>query len=57
MADWVRRIDDTWDRTADVYVYFNNDPGGAAIQDAGRFVELARAAGRDTTRTPARAER
>jgi uncharacterized protein YecE (DUF72 family) len=36
-----------------VYVYFNNDPGGAAIYDAVAFGELARNAGHDATRTPA----
>jgi len=36
----------------DAYVYFNNDPGGAAVRDAARFAALARAAGWDVTRTP-----
>ncbi|MBX6769225.1 MAG: DUF72 domain-containing protein, partial [Actinomadura rubrobrunea] len=35
---------DTWAPDADVYVYFNNDPGGAAVRNALRFAELARRA-------------
>ncbi len=38
---------------ADVYVFFNNDPGGAAIYDAVAFAAIAREAGRTVTRTPA----
>lgn len=53
LAGWVRRIDETWQTDSDVYVYFNNDPGGAAIHNAIRFAELARAAGWPVTRTPA----
>jgi uncharacterized protein YecE (DUF72 family) len=35
-----------------VYVYFNNDHGGAAVIDSARFADLARRAGRAVTRTP-----
>ncbi|MCO5994126.1 DUF72 domain-containing protein [Actinoallomurus rhizosphaericola] len=52
LRSWVRRLAETWDDAQDVYVYFNNDPGGAAVRDAGRFAEFARAAGRGVTRTP-----
>ncbi|WP_459957879.1 DUF72 domain-containing protein [Nocardia sp. IFM 10818] len=52
LADWVRRLDDTWDKECDVYVYFNNDPGGAAVHNVVRFAELACATGRPVTRTP-----
>ena len=52
LSTWLGRIGDTWDRGADVYVYFNNDPGGAAVRDAVRFAGRARAAGREVTRTP-----
>jgi uncharacterized protein YecE (DUF72 family) len=41
LATWVSRIADTWSEEADVYVYFNNDPGGAAIHDADAFIRLA----------------
>jgi uncharacterized protein YecE (DUF72 family) len=37
---------------ADVYVYFNNDPGGAAIHDAVGFAAAARKAGHTVSRTP-----
>ncbi|WP_051161165.1 DUF72 domain-containing protein [Nocardia transvalensis] len=53
LADWVRRLGETWDVSRDVYVYFNNDPGGAAVHNAIRFAALARAAGWPVTRTPA----
>ncbi|WP_405147151.1 DUF72 domain-containing protein [Sphaerisporangium sp. NBC_01403] len=36
-----------------MYVYFNNDPGGAAVRNAARFAELARAEGWPVSRTPA----
>ncbi|MFK0295019.1 DUF72 domain-containing protein [Streptomyces sp. NPDC090442] len=49
---WVHRIADTWPERADVYAYFNNDPGGAAVLDAARFARAATAAGRAVTRTP-----
>ncbi|MTE17200.1 DUF72 domain-containing protein [Nocardia aurantiaca] len=54
LAEWVRHIDDAWEQDQDVYVYFNNDPGGAAVHDAVRFADLARTAGRPVTRTPDR---
>lgn len=50
LRSWAGRI--PADETA--YVYFNNDPGGAAVRNAIRFAELARRAGRDVTRTPPR---
>ncbi|GAB3964026.1 DUF72 domain-containing protein [Actinoallomurus acanthiterrae] len=57
LRSWVRRLAETWDDDADAYVYFNNDPGGAAVRDAARFAEFARQAGRRVTRTPALATR
>ena len=50
LASWIARIAATWPVEADVYVYFNNDPGGAAVYDASALV---RAAGR-TARTLSR---
>jgi hypothetical protein len=35
-----------------VYVYFNNDPGGAAVVNSAVFAALARDAGLAVTRTP-----
>ncbi|MER7107108.1 DUF72 domain-containing protein [Streptomyces sp. NPDC000229] len=51
-ASWARRIADAWTDAADVYVYFNNDPGGAAVLDAAVFARAAAALGRTVTRTP-----
>ena len=51
---WVDRIGETWPRTSDVYVYFNNDAAGYAIRDAVAFAELAEASGLRPTRVPAR---
>ena len=50
---WAERLSGGWADAKDVYVYFNNDPGGAAIYDAAAFAALGRDAGRTVTRTPA----
>jgi uncharacterized protein YecE (DUF72 family) len=55
LRSWVRRIADTWPAGADVFVYFNNDVGAAAVHDAVQFARIAQAAGLATSRTPARA--
>jgi uncharacterized protein YecE (DUF72 family) len=50
LRSWVDRI-----AAADLsrtYVYFNNDPGGAAVVDAVAFAGYARRAGLPVTRTP-----
>ncbi|WP_067563030.1 DUF72 domain-containing protein [Nocardia acidivorans] len=52
LSEWIARIDESWDRDRDVFVYFNNDPGGAAVLDAIRFADFARAAGRPVARIP-----
>jgi uncharacterized protein YecE (DUF72 family) len=52
LRSWVRRLAQAWPDEADVYVYFNNDPGGAAVANSARFAGLARRAGRGVTRTP-----
>jgi uncharacterized protein YecE (DUF72 family) len=52
LRSWVRRLTETWPDEADVYVYFNNDHGGAAVIDSARFADLARRAGHAVTRTP-----
>jgi uncharacterized protein YecE (DUF72 family) len=44
LATWATRIAQTWPdiaADADVFAYFNNDPGGAAIHDADAFIRLA----------------
>jgi uncharacterized protein YecE (DUF72 family) len=48
---WVQRIAETWPDDANMFVYFNNDPGGAAIHDAAAFASIAQAAGRRVSRT------
>ena len=52
LGSWVTRLAGAWPDEADVYVYFNNDPGGAAVINSGQFAGLARRAGRTVTRTP-----
>lgn len=52
LRSWVGRIADTWADEADVFAFFNNDPGGAAVRDAAAFAAQARTAGRTVTRTP-----
>ncbi|MGV9254483.1 DUF72 domain-containing protein [Streptomyces sp. NPDC003697] len=52
LETWVDRIAVTWPDDHDVYAYFNNDPHGAAVQDAVRFARTARTAGLTVTRTP-----
>ena len=48
---WVRVIKQTWPDRADVFAYFNNDPGGAAVYDAAAFAAIVRREGRQVTRT------
>jgi uncharacterized protein YecE (DUF72 family) len=49
LAGWARRVAQTWPDEADVFVYFNNDPGGAAVRDAAAFAAIAGRAGRRVT--------
>lgn len=44
LRSWVERV------PGEAYVYFNNDPGGAAVRDAARFAALAREAGLPVSR-------
>ena len=52
LRSWADRIQQAWPGRADVYVYFNNDPGGAAVLDSAAFAVQARRAGLTVTRTP-----
>jgi uncharacterized protein YecE (DUF72 family) len=52
LNSWVERLAECWPDDADVYVYFNNDPGGAAVEDAVAFAAAARRSGRSVTRVP-----
>lgn len=47
LRSWVERLG-----ADEAYVYFNNDPTGAAVRDAIRFAGFARRAGREVSRTP-----
>jgi uncharacterized protein YecE (DUF72 family) len=51
LASWARRIARTWADGQDVFAFFNNDPGGAAVYDAAAFAAIVRRAGRQVTRT------
>lgn len=50
---WAERLS-AWPVGAEVFAYFNNDPGGAAITDAARLAGLVAASGRPVTRFPDR---
>lgn len=45
LRSWVRRLRGSWNDGDDVFVYFNNDPGGAAVHDAVNFARTAESAG------------
>jgi uncharacterized protein YecE (DUF72 family) len=49
---WAERLAAAWPG-GDAYVYFNNDPGGAAIADAATFAAAAQAHGLPVSRVPA----
>ena len=53
---WADRLAGTWSDDQDVFVYFNNDPHGAALRDADRFAAEVRRNGRTATRTPSDAD-
>ncbi|HEY0002554.1 MAG TPA: DUF72 domain-containing protein [Actinoplanes sp.] len=48
LTTWVERLADV----SQAYVFFNNDPGGAAVIDAGVLAAIAARRGVRTTRTP-----
>jgi uncharacterized protein YecE (DUF72 family) len=41
LTSWWRRLRQEFSAADDVYVYFNNDPGGAAVRNAREFTALA----------------
>lgn len=53
LASWASRLAGTWPDEADVFVFFNNDPGGAAVYDSAAFAATVREQGRTPSRTPA----
>lgn len=50
LRTWARRIADTWPDSADNFVYFNNDPGGAAVGNAATFAAEVARLGRSAAR-------
>jgi len=50
LRTWAERLAGTWEAGEDVYVYFNNDPGGAAIDNAVTFAGEVARTGREVTR-------
>ncbi|MFF4898783.1 DUF72 domain-containing protein [Streptomyces sp. NPDC001068] len=52
LETWIDRIATAYPGKADVYTYFNNDPGGAAVRDAVAFGRAAARAGLPVARTP-----
>ncbi|MEN3357187.1 MAG: hypothetical protein V7637_1169, partial [Mycobacteriales bacterium] len=55
LRSWAQRLADRWPADADIFVYFNNDPGGAAVEDAIAFAAATRRSGRTATRVPGEA--
>ena len=52
LGEWAQRLVSTWPgQDDDVFVYFNNDPGGAALYDAAAFASLLRQSGQPVSRT------
>ncbi|MEU8620804.1 DUF72 domain-containing protein [Streptomyces sp. NPDC048623] len=48
LVTWADRIGETWRAGADVFVFFNNDVGGAAVRNAESFLRLVASAGLET---------
>jgi len=53
---WAERLAVPWAADDDAFVYFNNDPGGAATVDAVVFAEAVRRTGRTHSRVPTSAQ-
>jgi len=56
LARWIDRVSELWPRSAEVFVYFNNDGHGCAPRDAHRFAYYAERAGLEVSRVPGRGE-
>ena len=52
LRTWAERLAETYGASPDVLVYFNNDPGGAAVSDAVVFAEAVARTGGTPTRVP-----
>ena len=56
LASWLDRFESAWPGDADVFVYFNNDQGGAAVRDARALTRLADRRGIRLPDLPARGD-
>ena len=52
LRTWAERLADIWGPSADVWAYFNNDPGGCAVRDARIFAREVERVGLEPTRVP-----
>jgi uncharacterized protein YecE (DUF72 family) len=52
LRGWAARLAELWPSSADLYVYFNNDPRGCAPRDARRFAAACRREGLEPGRVP-----
>jgi uncharacterized protein YecE (DUF72 family) len=52
LAGWADLLCETWSDQDDVYVYTNNDPGGAALRDGVTLARLLCERGRSVGRVP-----
>ena len=52
LQTWVERLLGGWGTSAEIFVYFNNDPRACALRDARTFGRMAQAAGFEVTRMP-----
>lgn len=50
LEGWLDTLQATFSEATDVFVYFNNDPGGAAVRDARQLAALATARGMPISR-------
>ncbi len=52
LRSWAQRLAEMWGSDADVYAFFNNDPGCCAVRDARAFAGECARAGLEPTRVP-----
>ncbi len=52
LDEWARRLAEHWSVEDDVYVFFNNDPGGCAVRDVRVFARATTNAGLAPSRVP-----
>jgi uncharacterized protein YecE (DUF72 family) len=53
---WAKELSTRWERSEDVFCYFNNDPNCCAIRDARRLAQAFARHGRTATRVPEEGE-